>query len=125
MQAFVTCRSFDMDLVELPTKAEHDHFLAMCQEQAHQFVGTSYSVGASYVGAGLNDFYWMTTGERVDYSLKWAPTEPNNINGNDKYLNVRKYPGKFLFNDVNLSYIHNYICQNLSITYSQSSHEIC
>lgn len=46
-----------------------------------------------------NDWYWVTTGEKVDYDLPWHPDEPNYIN--PKQMCLALYTSEFLLDDVN------------------------
>lgn len=93
-----------MDLVELPTKAEHDHLLALCQKNKFQLIGDFYHVGGSNAGVGINDFYWITTGQRLSYEIKY-PLKPNDGQENEK---------QFLFHDVDTSKNHTFICQRVT-----------
>lgn len=103
-----------MNLVELPSRDEHDFFLALCQRNTHQMIGDNYAIGGSSAGTGR--FYWMTTRQSVNYPLRFSPGEPNNLNNNEVYLNVFKSPGGFVFNDVGIGSILNFICQSIQYT---------
>ena len=99
LDAFKTCKAFDMDLVELPTKAESDYFLNLLSKKQNPPHFAAH-VGASYVGVGLNEFYWMTTGQRINYTLKWGPGKPNNAGCGEQFLAIREEPIGYLFNDI-------------------------
>ena len=96
IDAYVTCRTFNMDLVELPTEAEANYFLRLCAQQ--ELSGDYHHIGGSYVGLGFNEFYWMTTGQRINYSMKYAQGQPDNVGGFEKYLSIQNQPGSYLFN---------------------------
>ena len=84
--AFSFCKANDMNLVELHNKQESDKFLTMCANNA---VDYWYHIGGSAEGmANRLDFYWMTTGERISYSLKYHPGEPNNAGKQNSKRNV-------------------------------------
>ena len=101
-----------MDLVELPFAAEAQNFLTLCGQQQIHFKETGFHVGASYLGSAPFDWYWMTTGERVNYGLRYAPGEPNNRNGIEKFLSLIKKSGGFMFNDIDYNYTkYNFVCQ--------------
>ena len=103
-----------MDLVELPTEAEEEYFLAQCQKHISQILGTNYIVGASYVGVGQNKFYWMTTGEPIDYKLKFVPGQPDNFKGIEKFLSITKGREAYKFNDIDEHGKHHFICQRIT-----------
>ena len=113
LDAFKTCKAFDMDLVELPTKAESDYFLNLLSKKQNPPHFAAH-VGASYVGVGLNEFYWMTTRLRINYPLKWGPGEPNNDGGDEQFLTIRKIPIGYKFNDISGTVNNEMICQHIS-----------
>ncbi|CAO1342390.1 unnamed protein product [Diamesa tonsa] len=102
-----------MDLVELPIEAEADYFLALCDQQRYN-IDQYFHIGGSYIGAGNNEFYWLTTEKRVNYDLKWGPMEPNGP-GIEKCLSVYNYGGTYKFNDVSSdSKKWNFFCQHIT-----------
>ena len=104
-----------MDLVELPFAAEAQNFLTLCAQQQIHLKDGCFHVGASYLGAAPYDFYWMTTGKRINYGLRYAPGEPNNVNGVEKFLSLSKKPQGFLFNDIDYNYTKwNFFCQHIT-----------
>ena len=100
--AFLFCRSFGMELVSLPTKDLADKFTQLCFENSG-FFETYTHIGGTYIGAGLNKWYWLSTGKPVNYNLNWAIGEPNNYGGKQKCLAVYEQNGPFKF-----SYIQAY-----------------
>lgn len=112
--AFITCKASGMDLVELPTEAEADFFLNLCDQQQVFLKHQTFHLGGSYIGAGNDEFYWMTTEKRVNYKLKWAPGEPNNA-GAEKCLTIFKSGSTYLFNNiVPNSPVLNFFCQHIT-----------
>ncbi|CAO1364237.1 unnamed protein product [Diamesa hyperborea] len=73
IDSFVMCKTLGMDLVELPTSAEADYFLNICNQPQILLTNTHFHIGGSYLGAKTNEFYWMTTEKRISYPLKWGP----------------------------------------------------
>ena len=88
-----------MELVSLPTEEEADVFSELCANNAFHFEEYTH-IGGSYIGNGLNNFYWISDGKPVTYQLKWAPGEPNNAGGKEDCLSIHKQPGAFKFNDI-------------------------
>ncbi|CAO1327705.1 unnamed protein product [Diamesa tonsa] len=109
-----------MDLVELPTEAEANYFLSLCTQQ--ELKGDFFHIGGTYVGLGLNEFYWMTTGQRINYAMKYAPGQPDNLNGLERYLSVVDQPGSFKFNDMDNGVTKwKFICQRITKTNDNDS----
>ncbi|CAO1327728.1 unnamed protein product [Diamesa tonsa] len=113
IEAFMLCRTFNMDLVELPTEAEANYFLTLCAQQ--DLKEDFFHIGGTYVGVGLNEFYWMTTGQRINYTMKFIPGQPDNHKGVESYLAVNNKPGSFMLNDIdNGSTKGTFICQRIT-----------
>ena len=110
LKAYKTCRDYNMDLVELPTKAEADNFLPLCAQKLNNLTDFYFHIGGSYNGVGMNEFYWMTTEKRINYSLNFTP---NNNGGAENCLSVERHPNSFWFNDISILEKHNYICQHI------------
>ena len=116
LQAYKTCKDYNMDLVELPTKAEADYFLPLCVEKLNNLRDHYFHIGGSYIGAEMNEFYWMTTGQRISYVMNFSP---DNHGGTENCLSVEKEPESFVFNDISITEDHNYICQHIPKTESK------
>ena len=97
--AFMFCRSFGMELVSLPTKDLADKFTQLCFENAPYFDKYTH-IGGTYIGAGLNNFYWLSTGKKVSHDLNWGPGQPNNYGGQQSCLALNKENGPFKFDDI-------------------------
>ncbi|CAO1396932.1 unnamed protein product [Diamesa serratosioi] len=83
--AFSFCKANDMNLVELETEDEANNFLKMCADQKLEYW---YHIGGSVEGSlNLWDYYWMTTGKKIPYSLYFMPGEPNG-NGEERCLSI-------------------------------------
>ncbi|CAO1376624.1 unnamed protein product [Diamesa serratosioi] len=111
-KAFVLCRTFGMDLVELPTAEEDDYFLKLCATKRKHLNGEFYHIGGSYVGVGMNEFYWMTTGQQIAYPLNYKKNEPNNFDNDEMFLTIYNEPESFTYNDMAFNRILPFICQN-------------
>ena len=98
-EAFMFCRSFGMELASLPTEELSNKFRQLCFENAPYFDKYTH-IGGTYIGAGLNRWYWLSTGKPVNYHLPMPAGEPNNYGGHQNCLAVDKQNGPFLFNDI-------------------------
>ena len=117
------CRTFDMDLVELPTEAEADYFLRLCSQKKSDLNSNFFHIGASYAGLGENEYYWMTTGKRINYALQWGPNQPDNRNEIENCLSIQKQTGSYKINDMNMDTSTDkweFICQRITNSCSNS-----
>ncbi|CAO1337685.1 unnamed protein product [Diamesa tonsa] len=112
-QAFMFCRTFGMQLASLPTEELSDKFTRLCFLNA-PFFDTFTHIGGTYIGAGLNRWYWISTGKPVNYHLKMKKGEPNNYGGHQNCLAVEKQNGPFLFNDIDAFGRHEekFVCES-------------
>ena len=111
-----------MDLVELPTEAEANYLLSLLTQQ--DLKGDVFHIGGTYVGLGLNEFYWMTTGQRINYTMKYAPGQPDNSHGIEKYLSIIEQPGSYMFNDIDNGINKwKFICQSITNACSSSTND--
>lgn len=103
------CKVFNMNLVTLDTKAEHDYFLNKLDSGVISDV--QVLIGGSDIGDEGN-FYWAPTGKRFDYPVRWVEDEPKNYGNNEHCIGLWKYSGKYEFNDVPCTgYSTNFICE--------------
>ncbi|CAO1325700.1 unnamed protein product [Diamesa serratosioi] len=111
--ALMFCRSFGMELVSLPTKELADKFTQLCYNNA-QFFDKYTHIGGTYIGAGLNNWYWISDGKPVSYPIPMLPGEPNNARGVQNCLALDKQNGPFLFNDIDAFGHHEekFVCES-------------
>ena len=107
------CRSFGMELASLPTKDFADKFTQLCFENSPFFDKYTH-IGGTYIGAGLNQFYWLSTGKPVRYNLNWAPEQPDNARGLQNCLALQKQNGPFKFDDIDGFGLHEekFVCES-------------
>lgn len=110
--ALMFCQSFGMSLVTLPTENEANIFLQHCANSNYLFNHFTH-IGGSYIGSSMNNWYWIDDGVPVSYHLRMLPGEPNNAGGRQNCLAVQKYPGSFVFNDIEGYgvYQEKFVCQ--------------
>ena len=112
-QALMFCRSFGMELASLPTEELAEKFTRLCNKNAHFFDQYTH-IGGTYIGAGLNRWYWLSTGKPVNYQIPMLPGQPDNHRGTQNCLALDKQYGNFLFNDINAFGIHEekFVCES-------------
>ncbi|CAO1326778.1 unnamed protein product [Diamesa tonsa] len=111
--ALMFCRSFGMELASLPTEQLADKFTRLCFLN-DPFFDQYTHIGATYIGAGLNRWYWLSTGKPVDYHLKMIPGQPDNQRGTQNCLALEKQNGPFLFDDIDAFGRHEekFVCES-------------
>lgn len=111
-----------MDVVSLESKNESEYFLNLCKRNARYIDDDFAHIGGMSLGQPTDDryeqWYWVSSGARVDYPLSFGPNNPDNI-GDDEYcLSVQKLPGNiFFFNDINCNGLYEvkFICQIVEV----------
>lgn len=71
------CQSYGMDILSLETAAEADNFLRLCQYNYNIMDPFTYIGGYSSLVKNPNSWYWVNSGKKIDYSLKWGAGQPN------------------------------------------------
>lgn len=114
-QANDICHSNGMEFLSLETLQESNNLLSLCDQNIHLFDQWTHVGGLTTVPKSKDHWYWMTSGNKVNYSLKFGIGQPDNAGGNEMCLSIGKQPGNFFFNDVNCYGMHQFkfICQTL------------
>lgn len=121
------CKSYGMDLVSLDTinsgQAESQLFLQSCKQYDFYrsfggyfvFFEQSTHVGAiTTVGGSRDNWYWLKSGNRIDYPLSWGPGQPDNSGGHEFCLALlRDNSGNFSFNDMDCEAELHFICEKI------------
>ena len=107
------CRSYGMELASLPTKDLADDFNQLLLDNS-PFFDRNTHMGGSYIGAGLKNFYWLSTGKPINYNLNWGPGEPSDVVGNENCLALIKLNGIFMYNDIQAFGIYDekFVCES-------------
>lgn len=114
--AIKDCRKNGMKFLSLETEDEMNFFLNSCDNTDFVFNCENFSLvgGKTFNKGSKEDWFWMETGEKIEYTLKFASGEPDNVNNNEECLSLLKENGKYFFNDINcVSSVHFYICEAL------------
>lgn len=99
------CTSLGMELLTLETKAEADWFAKLLINSYQNNIDS----GWLYIGgmrmfpdAALSkeNWYWLSSGKKIDYDLIWYQTEPNNWTGTQWCLCLRKENQTVFYADI-------------------------
>jgi len=99
-EAWNTCHSYGLKFVTLKTKEEADYFTKLCAANTELFLDNYAFIGAIQGTPGdVSTYQWVETGQALNYAVNWSDSEPNNLNGTQWCMAVRKQPDQFMFDD--------------------------
>lgn len=107
------CQSYGMEIVSLETLNEANSFFTLCDKNIGLFEEFTHVGGFTSVGKSLDKWYWVNSGRRIDFPLKFAPNQPDFAGNAEFCMSVVKRPGGFVFSDVYCTtyYENKFICQ--------------
>lgn len=109
------CKAYEMDFVSLDTLAEAQNFLKICRENAGYFGRWTHIGGITLEGASTESWYWVDSGNHINYTLNFGSGQPDNYGGNELCLSIGKYAGnQFYFNDIRCEVTAVFVCQKHS-----------
>lgn len=102
-----------MEFLSLESLKESDNLLQFCAKNPALFDQWTHIGGLTTVPKSQTEWYWVETGKKVDFGLKFGAGQPDNAGGNEFCLSLGKLPGNFIFNDINCFGMHQFkfICQ--------------
>lgn len=99
-EALNICHSFGMQFASLETSKEAKNFLQLCDKKNNLCEHDIHIGGLTTVGKSRTDWYWVDSGNKVTYDLKFGANEPNNAHGNEMCLALIVNSENVVFNDV-------------------------
>lgn len=111
------CVAYGMDTLSLETLEEANHFLALCQQNAGFFDQWTHVGAIALAAKSTNFWYWVNSGKRITYPMKFLPGQPDNAGGRELCLSIGKDPSGFRFNDLNCYGNHDFkfVCQKSQV----------
>lgn len=95
------CKAYGMDVLSLDTEDEETHLLGLLESNSRLFTQWTYVGALTLVGGSRDNWYWVNSGNRVNYPITFGVDEPNFGNSNEFCLAVGKYSAsEFYFNDM-------------------------
>jgi hypothetical protein len=103
-----------MTLATLDSQAESDYLLPLYAQKAALFDVWTHIGGVASTGKSLTDWYWVGTGEKVNFPLKFGANLPDNIGGNEVCLVLAVTSGSAYLNDAKCyeTIPYKFICQS-------------
>lgn len=85
----------------------------MCERNRNMFDAVVHIGGMAQIAKSTTEWYWVTTNQKVSYSMPWVAGQPDHYANNEWCLTLWK-PYGFKFNDINCygSWEQTFICQS-------------
>lgn len=110
------CKSYGMDIGTFDTLDELNAFISMGRNHVPK-LGGSYHVGAvTLTPKSPNDWFWVTTGEKINYQLPWASGQPDTHRGVQYCLRI--ILPDYTFDDFDCDHVSGsigFLCQDTKI----------
>lgn len=106
-----------METLSLETLDESNAFLNLCLNNANLFESHTHIGAVTTEGKSLNKWYWVNSGKRIDYSLKFLPGQPDFWASAEFCLGLEKRTESFYFIDINCHGVYElkFICQKVEM----------
>lgn len=102
------CMNYGLDIATFKTLDEFNAVRDMCKENSSIMTGFIYIGGMTTSARSIDDWFWVTTGEKINFTMKWKEGEPN-FAGLEYCLSIGS--SDYLFNDIHCdSYSNKFIC---------------
>lgn len=95
------CQSYGMGFASLETKDESQKLLKLVEPYKKETPRDFYVAGMTLGAANRSGWYWINSGNLIDYDLPWVPSQPDggwaepewdsDKTLNEKCLSIRKY----------------------------------
>jgi hypothetical protein len=115
IEAKTICDSYNMEFLSLDTKDEAFNFLRLYEQNIPVFTDYTHIGAAATIAKTLTDWFWVETSQRVNFTLRFGASQPDNYNGEELCLSLTYYSGSYGFNDIKCyeSFWMKFICQEV------------
>ena len=86
-----------MDILSLDSEDEANFFLDRIKLHAGSTHANTHVGAMAYVVGSRTEWYWITSGNKINYPIKWGTGEPSGTNVQSVCLVVRKQAGNNFF----------------------------
>lgn len=89
---------------------------------------TNFAFIGGLTTIGKTDRYWVNSGKKFCFDLKWLSNQPDNMEGKEMCLSIGNQSGNFYFNDISCSgsQFYNFICQrNEKVVTKDKFDDVC
>lgn len=115
MDARCFCKTFDMDLVTFNNYYEWNEFVKKASAKRRFFDKWTHVGGISKIRDNGKDWYWVSTNEKIPFTMQFATGQPNNYLGRQNCLGISKEELTFEFQDIDCHgrFEEKFICQKI------------
>jgi len=101
-----------MEILSFESLRESDHFMELCPASHTQFSYMNH-IGAITIKPGTKtSWYWVQSGKRIDFTLKFLIGNPDNTNEREHCLGIINNRGECSYNDVDCNWSEcKFLCQ--------------
>lgn len=92
------CNSHGMDILSIADKDEETSIFDI-SERYFDVDTTIYIGGIATKLKDAESWYWVRSGDRIVYPIKWGPTEPNNSSPEEWCMAMKKFKQGFFMID--------------------------
>jgi hypothetical protein len=117
IEAKMICSNFGLEFVSIDSINESNHLLGLCDQNISLFDIWTHIGGITTVAGSKTEWYWVESGKKVNFNLKFDKGQPDNKNGIENCLSIGKAPGNFYYNDIPCSggAAFKFICQSKEV----------
>lgn len=114
MGSYSFCQSVGLEFVTIDTYEEQSDFLRLCTENS-QYINPVIQIGVMTTTLRSNDWFWIHSGEKSPFPLRFAAGQPNNGGGLEYCGHIQFISGKFDIHDSNCysSSLYSFACQEI------------
>ena len=103
-----------MEILSLDTADEFDNFNdEIFKSNENLFEQWTHIGGITLASKSTTRWYWVNSGNRINYQMQFLPGMPDNPSGNEFCLSFGKTQNGLLYNDIDCyaQYEFKFICQ--------------
>jgi len=128
-EAKEVCNAQGMKFLSLETVEEANMFTKLCATNyelfANDYSNYYFIGGRQKINGNFSSYYWVETGTAINYTLKWAPGEPNYSNGKAYCMSLKSDRSVFTFDDTECDSLRrNFFCEKSTKAAGKASNAV-
>lgn len=117
------CQSYGMEFLTIESEAEQNYLLDTLKYSSAVFSDKWVHIGGITTSCGSRDmWYWVDTGNKVNFPIKWHKNDPNCSNGSEPCLALGKFEeedGNVYVVDIQCNgAIEKFLCKQKNIVFT-------
>lgn len=120
MQAKAICQKYNLELASFKTLSEANAIITVVDRNPDLGPRDNLWIfinGIAMSARSPTDWYWVDSGEKIDFVMPWLPTQPDTNGGIEWYLSIGKHKKEQRtgFNDIpGSNFVNTFLCQRCS-----------